>query len=277
MARNGPARAHAPTSTGAPLDRTKQLVSDAVLDSAVPWLVAEAVLLRLVKLRPQSLRIVRDGGRRIARHLDAAEPDDDPWCIVDGDAKSSCLVWISDAVSASNDARVEVLELAKQVDHDVLLCESIVPGTGVGLHLLRAIDPGLTEISTDELADGPDRTRERKPWEPRAKWVVAHACAWRFEAEAELARDGFVARLPRMSAAQILLATRRILARFERAHELYLLAIEELLGRNDLDGARMIFDELGSHGASAGPIATLSRAKLRHASAFAMTEHRRAG
>lgn len=244
----------------------------------MPWLVAEAVLLRLVKLRPQSLRMVRDGGRRIARHLDAAEPEDDAWSIVDGDARSSCLVWISDGVSASYDARAEVLELAKQADHDVLLCESIVPGTGVGLHLLRAIDPGLTEISTDELADGPDRTRERKPWEPRAKWVVAHARAWRFEAEAELARDGFVARLPRMSAAQIVLTIRRILVRFERAHELFLLAIDELVARNDLEGARMIEGELCSHGASAGPITTLARAQLRHASVGAMTEpHRRAG
>ncbi len=257
-------------------------MSEPVPTSAAPWLVAEAVLLRLVQLRPSSLHLVRDGGRRIARHLDAAEPEDEPWTIVDGmpPARCSCLVWISDGVSASADARDEVLALAQHVDHDVLLCEVIMPGTGVGLHLLRAIDPTLSEIATDELSDGNDRTRERKPWEPRAKWVVAHARAWRFEPEAELARDGFIARLPRMSAPQILLTIRRVLARFPRAHELFLLAIDELCGRGDEAGAQLVWDELAGHGDAAGPVAKLARARLRSTFAAALREPwdvRRAG
>ncbi|MFO0636079.1 MAG: hypothetical protein U0168_24845 [Nannocystaceae bacterium] len=49
----------------------------------------------------------------------------------------------------------------------------MVPGCGIGLHMVRAIDPELSEIATEELADGPERTRERRPWEPGARWLVA--------------------------------------------------------------------------------------------------------
>jgi hypothetical protein len=250
------------------------VVSDPVSTSAVPWLVAEAVLLELTRLRPATVHLLRDAGRRIARHLEAADADDELWTLVEGvpPARCSCAVWIGDGATASVDARAEVLALAAATDHDVLLCEPIAPGTGVGLHLLRAIDPTLTEIVTDELGDGHERTRERKPWEPRAKWVVAHARAWRFESEAELARDGFIARLPRMTPAQILLSVRRILARYGRAHELMLLAIEELVRRGDQPGASMVWDELAQHGAAAGPVLMLARTCMRAAFADAMCE-----
>ncbi len=213
--------------------------------SAVPWLAAEAILLRLTQLQPPSVYVCRDQGERIVRHLRAADPDESvPWQIVrDSAARTSCVVWVGDGVTASADARTEVLAIARNCDHDLLMCEPLAPGCGIGLSLLRAIDPKMLEIETDEVADGPGRTRERKPWEPRGRWAVAHASAWRFEGNAELAREGFIARLPRMSVAEMVLDVRRLLSRFPRGHELLVLAIAELARRRDEDGARQLAGE----------------------------------
>lgn len=217
--------------------------------SAVPWLVAEAILLRLTQLQPPSVHVCRDQGERIVRHLRAADPEESlPWRIVDDpNARVSCVVWVGDGVTAAADARAEVLAIADRCDHDLLMCEPLAPGCGIGLPLLRAIDPDLREIETDEVADGPGRTRERKPWEPRGRWAVAHTSAWRFEGDAELAREGFVARLSRISSAEMLLAARRVLARFPRGHELLVLAIAELARRRDEAGARMLAGEFKLH------------------------------
>jgi hypothetical protein len=137
-----------------------------------------------------------------------------------------------------------VLALAPSCQDIVLLCEPLVPGNGLGLHLLRAIDPALRQIVTDEVTEGSDRTRERKPWEPAARWVLASVRAWRFDADAELARSGFVARLSRMTAMEMIVVARRLLARFPRAHEVLVLAIHELVRRGDLDSAKGVAGEL---------------------------------
>ena len=237
-------------------------MSDAMHPSPVPWLAVEAVLLGLSRTQPASLQFTRDPGDRITRHLrdpvagealprilDAADP-----------GRASCCVWIGDGVTPTAEARVEVVARAARCDHELLLCEPVVPGCGIGLHMLRAIDPHAIEIVTDEIGDGPDRTRERRPWEPQARWIVAMAAVWRFADHAELARDGFLARRGRMAPAPMVLAVRRILARFPNAHELLLLAIDELCSRQDEAGARLLWNELLLHGADAGSVRHRARA-----------------
>src|SRR5687768_17340180 len=84
LSRTGPQRSAALGSTAGRGDRTNDVVSELASTSAVPWLVAEAVLLELTRLRPTTVHLVRDAGHRITRHLQAAEPDDEPWTLIDG-------------------------------------------------------------------------------------------------------------------------------------------------------------------------------------------------
>ncbi|HET6583334.1 MAG TPA: hypothetical protein VFG69_07800 [Nannocystaceae bacterium] len=216
------------------------------LPAVVPWIVAEQIALELATRRPTTVHVTRDPGGRIHRQL---EPDDGepalPWTwVAERGAAIDCLLWVGDGCTASADARADVLALAPSCTDVVLLVEPLVPGNGLGLHLLRAIDPGLRLLVSDEVTDGADRTRERKPWEPAPRWAVAVVRAWRFDPDAEIARDGFRARLPRMGAAEIVVAARRVLARFPRAHELLALGAAALVQRGDLDGARIVAAEL---------------------------------
>lgn len=238
-------------------------MSHAEHPSPVPWLVVEALLLGLSRVMPASIALSRDPGDRIARHLDGVRSADPPALVpVDGGQRVHCGVWIGDGVTPTHEVRREVVAWARRAMHDVVLCEPAVPGCGVGLHMLRAIDPGAIELVTDELGDGPDRTRERRPWEPQARWIVASTAPWRFADHAELARDGFVARLGRMTATQMVLAVRRVLARFPEAYELHLLAIDELGRRGDETGARALWHELAQHGARAGSLVMRARARI---------------
>ncbi len=230
--------------------------------SPVPWLAVEAVLLALSRLGPASVALTRDPGNRVARHLRDVAPDEPSVVLVEASCpqRVACVVWIGDGVTATADARVDVVAHASRCEHDVLLCEPIVPGAGVGLQMLRAIDVRAVEVITDEIGDGPERTRECRPWEPKARWIVAVASAWRFGDHAELARDGFVARLRRMTPEQMVLAARRVLARFPKAYEVFLLAIEELSRRGDESGTRQMWNELGHHGPAAGSATHRARA-----------------
>lgn len=237
-------------------------MTESLHPSPVPWLAVETVLLGLSRFRPPTVQISRDPGDRITRHLRLASQDDPQSALLDAanEGPVSCFVWIGDGIGATDDARREVVTRSRSCDHDLLLVEPVVPGCGIGLHMLRAIDPGAVEIVTDEVGDGPDRTRERRPWEPCARWIVAFAAAWRFADHAELARDGFVARLDRMTSAQMVLAARRVLARFPNAHEVLLLAIEELARRGDESGAQQLWNELARDGAAAGSVIHRARA-----------------
>ncbi len=241
-------------------------MSDAMHPSPVPWRVVESVLLGLSRLQPASLRITRDPGGRLLRHLAAPLPGEPPMDVHmfpggPSCAAVSCVAWIGDGDTASAEARREVVAHALHCAHEIVLCEPVVPGCGVGLHMLRAIDPHALELLTDEVGAGPEHTRERRPWEPLARWIVATAAAWRFGDHAELARDGFIARLDRMTPAQMILAARRVLTRFPRAHELLLLAIDALCIRGDEHGARLVWNEL-SHHDDAAPVLRRARARL---------------
>ncbi len=246
-------------------------MSEPIHPSPLPWPVVESVLLAIARVAPTSLHVTRDPAARIGRH---AGEGDHPRLQVEADGVA-CAVWIGDGVTACVDARAALVELAARCRHDLFMVEPIVPGCGIGLHMLRAIDPQLVELTTDEIGDGPERTRERKPWEPPAKWVVGHVRPWRFEADAELAREGFMARLSRMSAPQMLLAARRVLARFPRAHELLLLGVVELVARGDEAGARALWGEIeGSD--DPGSVRRLARAALLDGFAAAWLEPPRA-
>lgn len=212
--------------------------------AVVPWIVAEAIALELATRRPASVHVTRDPAARIRRQLEPDEGEATWRWLARPEPGMQCLLWVGDGCTASVDARAEVLALAPSCHDLVLLCEPLVPGNGLGLHLLRAIDPALCQLVTDEVTDGPDRTRERKPWEPAPRWVLARVRAWRFDADAELARAGFVARLARMTAIEMVVVARRLVARFPRAHELLVLAVHELVRRSDTDGAKRVLAEL---------------------------------
>ena len=239
------------------------------LAAVVPWIVAEAIALELATRRPTSVHVTRDPAARIRRQL---EPDvgeaETAWSwLATPERGMDCLLWVGDGCTPALDARAEVLALAPACHDLVLLCEPLVPGNGLGLHLLRAIDPGLRQLVTDEVTDGPDRTRERKPWEPSPRWVLASVRAWRFDADAELARAGFLARLPRMTSVEMIVVARRLLARFPRAHEVLLLAIHELVRRGDGEGARSAGAELELCGDAAPSLAAEARRALHGAPA----------
>jgi len=218
----------------------------APLPAVVPWIVAEAIALEILGQRPASVHVHRDPGDRILRQLAPAAGEPAlPWqWPLAADPDADCTVWVGDGCTSTLVARTEVLASAARCRDLVVLCEPLAPGVGLGLSLLRAIDPDTRIVVTDEVTDGPDRTRERKPWEPSPRWALARARAWRFDADAELAREGYLGRLGRMDAGQILVAARRVLARFARAHEVLLLGVVELVRRGDPDGAAPLLAEL---------------------------------
>jgi hypothetical protein len=216
------------------------------LPAVVPWIVAETIALELATRRPASVHVTRDPGARVRRQLDPVDGEPAvPWAWLEAPVTGmECLLWVGDGCTASVDARADVLRLAADCGDVVMLVEPLVPGNGLGLPLLRAIDPGLRQLVTDEVTDGFERTRERKPWEPAPRWAIATVRAWRFDGDAELARASWLGRLPRLSAAEMLVVARRVLVRFPRAHEVLLLGVHELVRRADLEGAKSLTGEL---------------------------------
>lgn len=216
------------------------------LPAVVPWIVAESIALELATRRPASVHVTRDPAARIRRQLDPVEGEPAmPWVWLPAPVRGmECVLWVGDGCTASLDARAEVLRLADECSDLVVLVEPLVPGNGLGLPLLRAIDPALRLLVTDEVTAGDERTRDRKPWEPAPRWAVATVRAWRFDGDAELARTSWLARLPRMTAPDMLLVARRVLVRFPRAHEVLLLGVHELVRRGDIDGATVLTGEL---------------------------------
>ncbi len=212
----------------------------------MPWIVAETIALDLATRRPLSVHVTRDPGARIRRQLDPVDGEPAmPWAwLPTASPGMECLLWVGDGCTASVDARAEVLRLAADCSDVVMLVEPLVPGNGLGLPLLRAIDPALQLLVVDEVTDGDERTRDRKPWEPAPRWAIATVRAWRFDGDAELARTSWIGRLPRMGAPEMLLVARRVLVRFPRAHEVLLLGVHELVRRGDLEGAKSLTGEL---------------------------------
>ncbi len=213
----------------------------------VPWVVAETVALKVATLQPRRVAIVPDDPR-----LDQAVNDantelglDACLCPIDGPDTVDLLVWVSARGRPRAGARRDLLQHVARSTGDVIVCERVVDGHGLGADVLSRIDAGARRLATDEIEDDDFGVRTRKPWEAPVLWLVAEAAAWRFLSDAEMARSGFIRRLPRMSAAQMVMACRRILSRFDTAHELLVLALSELVRRRDVDGVHAVMRELG--------------------------------
>jgi hypothetical protein len=170
------------------------------------------------------------------------------WEIDDQDAipegRVACLVWVGDGDRSTPSARARLLELASVCTGVVLVAEPGVAGVGIGRNMLRSMDPALLELATEEIPDGIGGSRERRPWEAMRTWAVAEVAAWRFETDAEAARDGFLARLPRLRGGEVVLACRRMLQYWPTAHEVFVLAGRVLLERGDRDALRALLLEL---------------------------------
>ncbi len=215
----------------------------------LPWIVAETVALKLLQVRPASLAIADDAGDRLRRTVGGLTRDPQlRWEIHAGEAVPSepveCLVWVGDGEAPTQVARRRVLDLAAGCTGVVLLAEPLAPGVGVGRPVLRAMDPDLVELRTDELPDGLGGTRERRPWEAPRSWAVASVAAWRFEDDAEAARDGFLTRLPRLHGAKVVVACRRLLQHWPHAHEVFVLAARRVADLNDASGAGALITEV---------------------------------
>lgn len=215
----------------------------------VPWAVAEAVAVKVATLQPRSVAVVPEDPRLCRAVQDAsvelglgAKLTD----IAEG-PPVDLLVFQAAPARPTAGARIDLLHDVGRSIGDVVLCERLVDGCGLGGGVLAHIDPSLRRLEIDEVDDAVEGTRARKPWEPPTYWVVAEAAAWRFLTDAELARSGFVRRLPRLSAAQMVMTARRILSRFDTAHELLLLSLRELSARGDLEGMEAVMREIRLH------------------------------
>jgi hypothetical protein len=204
----------------------------------VPWPVVEVVALRLARHEVRSVGVRDDVSGRIA---EAAGMDG---VVVREEGSVDAIVCAGDGLTPCLLARARVLEHAADSLGEVIVCEPSVPGTGLGLSMLRRIDPLVTTLTCDELPDALGGTRQRKPWEAAVAWLVAEAAAWRFAPGAEEVRTGFRARLPRLRVPEMILACRRMLHRFDNAYEPFALAAEELGRRGDPDGVRQLLGEL---------------------------------
>ena len=228
----------------------------------VPWEVAEAVGLRLAKLAPRSLRITGHDHGRIRRV--AAEGLEPQPQVVPESAKrrspAEALVWISDPEVPEAGVRETLITAAHECLAGVVIVELVAPGRGIGPQLLRRIDPGLSFIESDELTSKRGTPKQRKPWEARARWVVAEAAAWRFAPDAEAARSAFRLRLPTATSESIVMQCRRLQQRYGRAHELYALAAEELSRRGDRAGVQQVRAELVIAGGA--PLGVVDRVRV---------------
>ena len=220
----------------------------------VPWEVAEAVAGAVARLQPRRIAIVGDADGRLAQAI--AEASDAlclgiQQCDVDDLHPVDCLVWTPGTPMPTAAARRSLLAVAGRALGDIIVCEMVAPGQGLGDRLLAAVDPDRTRVrcgvkTDDEEApvDAHGATCLLRAVEPDSQWVVATAAAWRFLPDAELARDGFVRRLQRLAPAEIVMTCRRIRSRFDTAHELVVLGMEELARRGDDFGLAQLQREL---------------------------------
>lgn len=214
-----------------------------------PWPVAEAIALRLARHRVQVVRLDAEASRsRLTRVLPEAATDA-PVSLAPGDAPHSvdAVVSVEDVLEPAGLCRQRLLERASHARDLVVMCEPHEPGRGVGRSMLRAIDPGASQLRCDEVPDGIGGTRMRTEVEAPGIWLVASAAAWRFSEGAESVRDGFLRRLPRMRPEQMVMGVRRVIARWPFAFELFVLAGLELAHRGDPTGIERLQGELGLH------------------------------
>jgi len=212
-----------------------------MLSTCVPWVVAEAIALVIASVDATTVRIVGDASGRVKRICLDAHDDEHPVAIVDT-GPADLVVWITESQCPTPVARLGVLDVVNDGIGYVVMAENVEPGMGLGIDLLRRIDPGLGRFETDEVPGEEGRTRQRSPWEAPARWVVAHAASWRFEPNGEAARAGLRARLHQASATEMVAMCRRLMLRFEHAHEILALAAEELSRRGDFSGLQEVCD-----------------------------------
>jgi hypothetical protein len=228
-----------------------------------PWPVAEAIALRLARHQARVVRV--DAGmsrRRVSRVLPEAATDGTlELAAGERPASVDAVVSVEDMLDPAPLCRQRLLERAAAARDVVIMCEPNEPGRGVGRTMLRAIDPGVSQLRCDEVPDGIGGTRMRTEVEAPEVWFVASAAAWRFSDGAESVRDGFLRRLARMRPEQIVMGIRRILGRFPYAFELFALAATELAHRSDDAGVQRLRGELTLHPDAPGWV----HARLREA------------
>lgn len=236
------------------------------MSGSIPWIVAEAVALRVARAQASSLIVHGDPSGRLLEVCAEAAPEGGPLAFVSAqaeDARADALVVASDGSVPGVGVRALVLELAHRCRGELIVCEPHAPGYGLGLATIRRLDPGFTRLSCDEVPDRRGGTRTRKAWEAPMDWFVGSAAAWRFALGAEELRASLRTRLPQMRADQMLLSCRRILARHPTAFELLALAAEELARRGDRDGVDLVRSEVSLNPATpAGIQARLRRAAV---------------
>ena len=215
----------------------------------VPWVVAESVALDVVTLRPSLVSVVPPDPRLDRAVSDAVDELGLDTALVDYDVVPlvEMLVWVVDPTRPTAGARQDLLAAAARCTGDVIICEQVISGHGIGNDVLTDIDPAARSHETDEVRDPELGVRARKAWEPAARWVVARSAAWRFLSDAEMARAGFVRRLPRMPAAEMVMTCRRVLSRYDTAHELLLMSLEEVVRRGDREGIQAVAREVALH------------------------------
>lgn len=219
----------------------------------VPWEVAEAVAAAVARLAPRRVAIVGDPDGRISQAISEAS---DAQCLgiaqcdIDDLHPVDCLVWTPGAPLPAAAARRSLLAVAGRALGDIVVCEPVCPGQGLGPKALSAIDPQRQTVRGGEDQEASPEERLRAPAraggdeESERAWTIATAAAWRFLPDAELARDGFVSRLGRLAPAEIVMTCRRIRSRFDTAFELVVLGMQELARRGDDFGLAQLQREL---------------------------------
>lgn len=215
----------------------------------VPWVVAEGVSLDVVTHRPRLVSVAPHDPRLHKALVAAIEELELDTTLVEheGGPLVELLVWVVDPTRPTAGARQDLLAAAVRSRGDVIICEQVISGHGIGSGVLSEIDPQARTHQTDEFRDPELGIRPRKAWEPPARWIVARSAAWRFLSDAEMARAGFVRRLPRMPAAEMVMTCRRVLSRYDTAHELLLMSLQEVVRRGDREGINAVIRELALH------------------------------
>jgi hypothetical protein len=187
----------------------------------------------LVRYSPPSIYVVGDPDGRLGYTVEnlLADPDTTwPCQYIDGlvddiPAGVHTLVWIGDGNVDAETSWREVAELAWQSIGSVICAEAISGEAGLGIRTLRALDPTLARVVTDEVPDGKGDTRSREAWEEPAHWGIARSASWRFVLGAEDERCAFIAGLNEWDPQTVVERTFALLEKWPHAFDAALLGM----------------------------------------------------
>lgn len=211
-----------------------------------PRAVADAVAIKLARLRPATTAIVGDRGDPVRHRIEFI-------CLEPG------LAWEHTFVTPGSgcDAMV-VVDDGAPVATIAAGVSALAKRCG-GQVVFAAPEARVASFAPAQLALRPPRSVSLTPDGGGRSWIVAEVAAWRFWPDAEAQREAFVSMLAAAPLPDILTHCERLGRRFPTAHEVYLLAVEALVARGEPMAAEAVLRELTERPEACG--ATWRRAR----------------